>query len=148
VPGAASLDKDWDSDKLHFDPEALMEATPVTEPMRRPRASPLAINAAALGAILLRDIKLRAGPYYTGFLMILLMPLVHLLIVVMAFHIFGRLVPQGTETSGVCRWRPSMPMLQACNRARNGRFEPWVAGLPMRFRFYATAMMPLRKSRA
>jgi capsular polysaccharide transport system permease protein len=97
VPGAASLDKDWDSDKLHSDPEAIMELTPGTGTMRRPRASPLAINAAAIGAILLRDIKLRAGPYYTGFLMLLLMPLVHLLIVVMAFHIFGRLAPQGTD---------------------------------------------------
>jgi capsular polysaccharide transport system permease protein len=65
--------------------------------MRRPRASPLAINAATIGAILLRDIKLRAGIYYTGFLMILLMPLVHLLIVVIAFHAFGRLAPQGTD---------------------------------------------------
>jgi len=74
-----------------------MEITPVTEPIRRPRASPLAINAAAIGAILLRDIKLRAGRYYTGFLMILLMPLVHLLIVVTAFHLFGRLAPQGTD---------------------------------------------------
>jgi capsular polysaccharide transport system permease protein len=97
VPGAASLDEDWESDKLHSDPEAIMEAMPVTEPIRRPRASPLAINAAVIGAILLRDIKLRAGPYYTGFLMILLMPLVHLLIVVVAFHIFGRLAPQGTD---------------------------------------------------
>ncbi|MFZ3328553.1 MAG: hypothetical protein WA231_22890 [Methylocella sp.] len=74
-----------------------MEATPVTELLRRPRASPLAINAAAIGAILLRDIRLRAGPYYTGFLMILLMPLAHLLIVVMVFRIFGRLAPQGTD---------------------------------------------------
>jgi capsular polysaccharide transport system permease protein len=79
------------------DPEAIMEATPVPESMRRPRASPLAINAAAIGAILLRDIRQRAGRYYTGFLMILLMPLVHLLIVVMCFHIFGRLAPQGTD---------------------------------------------------
>ena len=99
VPGAAFLDKDWDidGDKLCSDREALMEATPGTEPMRRPRASPLAINAAVIGAILLRDIKLRSGPYYTGFLMILLMPLAHLLIVVMAFHIFGRLAPEGTD---------------------------------------------------
>ena len=74
-----------------------MEATPVTEPLRRPRASPLAINAAAIGAILLRDIRLRAGPYYTGYLMILLMPLAHLLIIVMVFRIFGRLAPQGTD---------------------------------------------------
>jgi capsular polysaccharide transport system permease protein len=97
VPGAASLDEGWESDKLHSDPEAMMEATPVTEPMRRPRASALAINAAAIGAILLRDIRLRAGPYYTGFLMILLMPLAHLLVVVIVFHIFGRLAPQGTD---------------------------------------------------
>ena len=74
-----------------------MEATPVTEPIRRPRASPLAINAAVIGAILLRDIKLRAGPYYTGFLMILLLPLAHLLILVILYHILGRLAPQGTD---------------------------------------------------
>jgi capsular polysaccharide transport system permease protein len=74
-----------------------MEATPVTEPIRRPRASPLAINAAAIGAILLRDIKRRAGPYYMGFLMILLLPLAHLLIVVTVYHILGRLAPQGTD---------------------------------------------------
>ncbi|MGI8570954.1 MAG: ABC transporter permease [Methylocella sp.] len=97
VPGAASLDEDWESDKLYSDAEAIMEATPVTEPLRRPRASPLAINAAAIRAILLRDIRLRAGPYYTGFLMILLMPLAHLLIVVIIFHLFGRLAPQGTD---------------------------------------------------
>src|SRR3984893_2301984 len=74
-----------------------MEATPVTEPMRRLGASPLAINAAAIGAILLRDIRLRAGPYYTGFLMILLLPLAHLLVIVVIYHIFGRLAPKGTD---------------------------------------------------
>jgi capsular polysaccharide transport system permease protein len=74
-----------------------METTPVTESMRRPPASPLAINAAVIGAVLLRDIRLRAGPYYTGFLMILFMPLAHLLIVVTVFHLFGRLAPQGTD---------------------------------------------------
>ncbi|HEX3496340.1 MAG TPA: hypothetical protein VHT02_04045 [Methylocella sp.] len=74
-----------------------MEATPVTQPLRRPRASPLAINAAAIGAILLRDIRARAGLYYTGFLMILLMPLAHLLVVVAVFHIFGRVAPHGTD---------------------------------------------------
>ncbi|MGC2223265.1 MAG: hypothetical protein WA624_13345 [Methylocella sp.] len=74
-----------------------MDATPVIDPLRRPRASPLAINAATIGAILLRDIRLRAGPYYTGYLMILLMPLAHLLIVVIVFHLFGRLAPQGTD---------------------------------------------------
>ncbi|MGB8897851.1 MAG: hypothetical protein WCC90_00725, partial [Methylocella sp.] len=97
VPSAASLDKDWEIDKIHSNTDAIMEATPVTEPLRRPRASPLAINAAAIGATLLRDIRLRAGPYYTGYLTMLLMPLGHLLIVVMAFRIFGRLAPQGTD---------------------------------------------------
>ena len=29
-PARRLWDKDWDSDKLHFDPEAIMEATPVT----------------------------------------------------------------------------------------------------------------------
>jgi capsular polysaccharide transport system permease protein len=95
--GAEFLNEGWESDKLHSHAEAIMEATPVTEPLRRPRASPLAINAAAVGAILLRDIRLRAGPYYTGFLMVLLMPLAHLLIVVIIFHLFGRLAPQGTD---------------------------------------------------
>jgi capsular polysaccharide transport system permease protein len=74
-----------------------MEATPVREPLRRPPASPLAMNATVIGAILLRDIRLRAGRYYTGYLMILLMPLAHLLIVVIVFHLFGRLAPQGTD---------------------------------------------------
>jgi capsular polysaccharide transport system permease protein len=74
-----------------------VEATPLTEPIRRPRASPLAINAAAIGAILLRDIKQRAGRYYTGFFMILLMPLAHLLILVTIYSILGRLAPHGTD---------------------------------------------------
>jgi capsular polysaccharide transport system permease protein len=67
------------------------------ESMLRPRASALAINAAAIGAILLRDIKMRAGPFYTGFLMILLMPLAHLLVVVTLYDMFKRLAPQGTD---------------------------------------------------
>ncbi|MGB6176820.1 MAG: hypothetical protein WBF43_10915 [Methylocella sp.] len=97
MPGAAPLDEDWDSDELRSDPEAIMEAALGTEPVRRPRASPLAINAAAIGAILLRDVKLRAGAYYTGFLMTLLMPLAHLLIVVIVYHVLGRLAPVGTD---------------------------------------------------
>jgi capsular polysaccharide transport system permease protein len=97
MPGVASRDEDWEIDKIHSNAEAIMEATPVTQPLRRPRASPLAINAAAIGAILLRDIRARAGLYYTGFLMILLMPLAHLLVVVAVFHIFGRVAPHGTD---------------------------------------------------
>ncbi len=67
------------------------------ESIRRTRASALAINAAAIGAILLRDIKLRAGPFYSGFLMLLLMPLAHLLLVVTLYDVFKRLAPQGTD---------------------------------------------------
>ncbi|MGH6835538.1 MAG: ABC transporter permease [Methylocella sp.] len=74
-----------------------MEPTLMTEPMLRPSASPLAINAAAIGAILLRDVKRRAGPYYTGFLMILLIPLAHVLIVDTVYHVLGRLAPIGTD---------------------------------------------------
>jgi capsular polysaccharide transport system permease protein len=97
VLGAASAREVFESDKLRSVVEAIVEPRPVTEPLRRPRASALAINAAAIGAILLRDIRLRAGPYYTGFLMVLLMPLGHLLIVLTTFHLFGRLAPQGTD---------------------------------------------------
>ena len=74
-----------------------MEVTLVTVPMRRPRASPLAINAAVIGAILLRDIRQRGGAYYTGFLMILLMPLAHILLLVTIYRILGRLAPHGTD---------------------------------------------------
>jgi hypothetical protein len=95
VKGARA--RDWESDKLHSDPEAIMEVTLVTVPMRRPRASPLAINAAVIGAILLRDIRQRGGAYYTGFLMILLMPLAHILLLVTIYRILGRLAPHGTD---------------------------------------------------
>jgi hypothetical protein len=33
VPSAASLDKNWEIDKIHSNTEAIMEATPVTEPV-------------------------------------------------------------------------------------------------------------------
>lgn len=63
----------------------------------RPPASALAITLAVIRAILLRDIRRLAGPYYLGFLMILSMPLGHLLFVVAAYTLFGRLAPVGTD---------------------------------------------------
>jgi len=69
----------------------------MTEPRRRPAASSLAINLAVVSAIVLRDIRVRAGPYYTGFLMVLLMPLAHLLALLTVYHIFGRIAPVGND---------------------------------------------------
>lgn len=74
-----------------------MSATPMTGRPRRPLASPFAISAAAITAILLRDIRLRAGRYYTGFLMLLLMPLAHLLAIVIIYEVMGRVAPVGTD---------------------------------------------------
>lgn len=69
----------------------------IGEPRRRPPASALAITLAVINAILLRDIRVRAGAYYTGFLMILLMPLGHLLALLIVYHIFGRIAPVGND---------------------------------------------------
>ncbi|MCI0598894.1 MAG: ABC transporter permease [Beijerinckiaceae bacterium] len=74
-----------------------MNASPAPEPIRRPLASPIEITGAGIAAIILRDIRLRAGVYYTGFLTVLLMPLAHLLFVVTAFNLLGRLAPEGTD---------------------------------------------------
>jgi capsular polysaccharide transport system permease protein len=63
----------------------------------RPPASALAITLAVIGAILLRDIRMHAGRYYTGYLMILLMPLGHLLVIVALYKLLGRLAPVGTD---------------------------------------------------
>ncbi len=64
---------------------------------RRPPASALAINLAVINAILLRDIRVRAGPYYVGFLVILLMPLGHLLVLLIIFEIFHKIPPVGND---------------------------------------------------
>jgi capsular polysaccharide transport system permease protein len=68
-----------------------------SEAPRRPGASALAINLSVIAAVLLRDIRVRAGPYYTGFLMLLLMPLVHLVAILVIYHLFSRLAPVGTD---------------------------------------------------
>ncbi|HET6377557.1 MAG TPA: ABC transporter permease [Methylocella sp.] len=74
-----------------------MSAIPISEANERFPVSPLAINAAVIRAILLRDIRLRAGPYYLGFVAVLLYPLVHLLIILTVKHIIGKIAPQGTS---------------------------------------------------
>jgi capsular polysaccharide transport system permease protein len=74
-----------------------MDAIEMTEARRRPAASALKINIAVINAILLRDIRVRAGPYYTGFLMILLMPLAHLLALLIIYYIFNRIAPVGND---------------------------------------------------
>jgi capsular polysaccharide transport system permease protein len=74
-----------------------MDATADIETLRRPAASALAINLSVINAILLRDIRVRAGPYYTGFLIILLMPLAHLLALVIIFKILNKIAPVGND---------------------------------------------------
>lgn len=69
----------------------------MNQPLRRPLASALAINLAVINAIVLRDIRVRAGPYYTGFLIVLLMPLGHLLALLIIFGAFGRMSPVGND---------------------------------------------------
>ncbi len=63
----------------------------------RPPASALSITLAVIRAILLRDIKILTGPYGTGLLILLLMPLGHLVVVVAIFQLFGRLPPVGAD---------------------------------------------------
>ncbi|VTZ25018.1 conserved membrane hypothetical protein [Methylocella tundrae] len=63
----------------------------------RPASSALAVNLAVVRAILLRDISVQTGPYGTGLIVLLLMPLGHLLAVVIVFKTFGRLPAVGTD---------------------------------------------------
>jgi capsular polysaccharide transport system permease protein len=69
----------------------------MTEPMQRQSPSALAINLGVVTAILLRDIRYRAGPYYTGLLLLLSIPLLHLLSVIIIYHVLGRLAPVGAD---------------------------------------------------
>src|SRR5215475_13802280 len=50
-----------------------------------------------INAILLRDIRVRAGKFYIGYLFILLMPFVHLGAVLLVFIISNRVPPVGTS---------------------------------------------------
>jgi capsular polysaccharide transport system permease protein len=50
-----------------------------------------------INAILLRDIRVRAGKFYTGYLVIFLMPFLHLGAVLIVFIATARVPPVGTE---------------------------------------------------
>jgi len=65
--------------------------------LSRPAASALAVNLAVIRAILLRDISVVAGSYGAGFLILLLMPLGHLLIVVAIYTALGKKAPVGAD---------------------------------------------------
>jgi capsular polysaccharide transport system permease protein len=50
-----------------------------------------------INAILLRDVRVRAGKFYTGYLVIFLMPFLHLGIVLVFFIVASRVPPVGTQ---------------------------------------------------
>jgi capsular polysaccharide transport system permease protein len=50
-----------------------------------------------INAILLRDIRVRAGKFYTGYLVIFLMPFLHLGVVLTFFVLADRIPPVGTQ---------------------------------------------------
>ncbi|ACK51658.1 ABC-2 type transporter [Methylocella silvestris BL2] len=74
-----------------------MNSNEIIEPTRVEPATSLAITLAVINAILLRDIRVRAGPYYTGFLIILFMPLAHLVALLVIFKIFNKIAPVGSD---------------------------------------------------
>jgi capsular polysaccharide transport system permease protein len=51
-----------------------------------------------INALLLRDIKVRAGKFYTGYLLIFLMPFLHLGVVLIIFVMVGRIPWVGTDS--------------------------------------------------
>jgi capsular polysaccharide transport system permease protein len=51
-----------------------------------------------INALLLRDIKVRAGKFYTGYLLLFLMPFLHLGIVLFYFLVFSRIPWVGTDS--------------------------------------------------
>jgi capsular polysaccharide transport system permease protein len=50
-----------------------------------------------INAILLRDIRVRAGKFYSGYLVIFLMPFAHLGVLLVVFIVAGRIPPVGTQ---------------------------------------------------
>ena len=50
-----------------------------------------------LNAVLIRDVKVRSGPYFVGYFFIFSMPLLHLVAVLTFFSIFDRIAPFGTS---------------------------------------------------
>ncbi|WP_395667209.1 ABC transporter permease [Methylocella sp.] len=74
-----------------------MDVFAAEDGVRRPPARPLAIAAAAVRAILLRDVQLLMGAAGFGLLILIAMPVGHLLVVVAIFRLFNRLPPEGTD---------------------------------------------------
>jgi capsular polysaccharide transport system permease protein len=60
-------------------------------------ARPFQVWLNVINALLLRDIRTRAGKFYFGYLIIFLMPFLHLGVVLTAFLAFGRIAPIGTQ---------------------------------------------------
>jgi capsular polysaccharide transport system permease protein len=60
-------------------------------------ARPFQVWLNVINALLLRDIRTRAGKFYSGYLIIFLMPFLHLSVVVTAFVELGRIAPTGTQ---------------------------------------------------
>jgi capsular polysaccharide transport system permease protein len=59
---------------------------------------PIHVWLNVINALLLRDIRTRAGRFYTGYLVIFLMPFAHLAIVLIVFVIMlGKVPPIGTD---------------------------------------------------
>ena len=50
-----------------------------------------------INALLLRDIRARAGTFYSGYLLVFLMPFLHLAAVLIVFIATGRVPPVGTQ---------------------------------------------------
>jgi capsular polysaccharide transport system permease protein len=60
-------------------------------------AYPFQVWLNVINALLLRDIRTRAGKFYTGYLVIFLMPFLHLGAVLTVFVVAGRIPPVGTQ---------------------------------------------------
>lgn len=65
--------------------------------MTVPRLRGLNIFLNVVGALILRDIKSRAGPYYTGFLIVILVPFLHVAVITTLFVLIGKTVPTGGD---------------------------------------------------
>ena len=50
-----------------------------------------------VNAILIRDVKVRSGPYFSGYIFIFLMPFLHLFVVLIVFSLIGRVAPFGSD---------------------------------------------------
>ena len=65
--------------------------------MSVPVAPSLQVWLNVINALLLRDIRVRAGKFYTGYIVIFLMPFLHLGVVLIVFIATNRIPPVGTE---------------------------------------------------